>query len=235
MELGLQKRRSSWCDEEDLVWHPWRRWGGRWSWSFLQIADFLPGLSIAIIVVISKMLTMMMTLLMMISASISLLMAMVQVCIAMIYILIWVSRTFISLHLLSTGHSTAIIRCYWNFVLMFIREYFRLIDGNDLTCCRCAAPLAISSAAFVRSLASTSKDLNSRTRSLIFLPALRYISYSASVSAHVNDSCIWHWVIKCYVSFHVAFVTPPDFKPSKWQGGPIAPVQYFPYMQVHHT
>ena len=57
----------------------------------------------------------------------------------------------------------------------------------------------------------------------------------ASVSACVNDSCIWHWVIKCYVSFHVAFVTPPDFKPSKWQGGPIAPVQYFPYMQVHHT
>ena len=86
MELGLQKRRSSWCDEEDLVWHPWRRWGGRWSWSFLQIADFLPGLSIAIIVVISKMLTMMMTMLMMISALISLLMAMVQVCIAMIYI-----------------------------------------------------------------------------------------------------------------------------------------------------
>ena len=136
------------------------------------------------------MLTMMMTMLMMISALISLLMAMVQVCIAMIYILIWVSRTFISLHLLSTGHSTAIIRCYWNFVLMFIREYFRLIDGNDLTCCRCAAPLAISSAAFVRSLALTSKDLNSRTRSLIFLPALRYISYSASVSACVNDSCI---------------------------------------------
>ena len=131
MELGLQKRRSSWCDEEDLVWHPWRRWGGRWSWSFLQIADFLPGLSIAIIVVISKMLTMMMTMLMMISALISSLMAMAQVCIAMIYILIWVSRTFISLHLLSTGHSTAIIRCYWNFVLMFIREYFRLIDGND--------------------------------------------------------------------------------------------------------
>ena len=86
MEIGLQKRRSSWCDEEDLVWHPWRRWGGRWSWSFLQIADFLPGLSIAIIVVISKMLTMMMTMLMMISALISLLMAMVQVCIAMIYI-----------------------------------------------------------------------------------------------------------------------------------------------------
>jgi len=38
-------------------------------------------------------------------------------------------------------------------------------------------------------------------------------------------------VINVSTSAQVAFVMPPKFKPSKWQGGNIDPVQYFPYMQ----
>ena len=41
MESGLQKRRSSWCDDEDLVWHPCRSWGGQNGVNlFPQIANF---------------------------------------------------------------------------------------------------------------------------------------------------------------------------------------------------
>ena len=43
MELGLQKRRSSWCDDEGLVWHPCRSWGGQNGVNlFPQIANFCP-------------------------------------------------------------------------------------------------------------------------------------------------------------------------------------------------
>jgi len=38
-------------------------------------------------------------------------------------------------------------------------------------------------------------------------------------------------VINVSTSAQVAFVMPPEFKPSKWEGGKIDPVQYFPYMQ----
>jgi len=38
-------------------------------------------------------------------------------------------------------------------------------------------------------------------------------------------------VINVSTSAQVAFVMPPEFKPSKWGGGKIDPVQYFPYMQ----
>ena len=160
MELGLQKRRSSWCDDEGLVWHPCRSWGGQNGVNlFPQIANFClccqlhslwwfqrchgndPGLQCPDI---------------------------------------FIDPSLQNLYILTFTFNRSIY-CYHpmllKFFLMFICEYFLLIDGNDLTCCRCAAPLAISSAAFVRSLALTSKDLNSRTRSLIFRPVLRYVSY----------------------------------------------------------
>lgn len=38
-------------------------------------------------------------------------------------------------------------------------------------------------------------------------------------------------VINVSTSAQVAFVMPSEFKPSKWEGGKIDPVQYFPYMQ----
>ena len=161
MELGLQKRRSSWCDDEGLVWYPCRSWGevGKIELIFFQIAIFCPCCQLQSLWWFQR-------------------------CHGNDPGLqcpdIFIDPSLQNLYILTSTFNRSIY-CYHpmllKFFLMFICEYFLLIDGNDLTCCRCAAPLAISSAAFVRSLASTSKDLNSRTRSLIFLPALRYVSY----------------------------------------------------------
>ena len=158
MELGLQKRRSSWCDDEDLVWHPCRSWGGQNGVNlFPQIANFCPCCQLH-----------------------SLWWKMPWQWSSLQCPDIFIDSSLQNLYILTSTFNRSIY-CYHpmllKFFLMFICEYFRLIDGNELTCCRCAAPLAISSAAFVRSLALMSKDLNSRTRSLIFLPALRYVSY----------------------------------------------------------
>jgi len=46
-----------------------------------------------------------------------------------------------------------------------------------------------------------------------------------------NGSQFTDAVINVSTSAQVAFVMPPEFKPSKWGGGKIDPVQYFPYMQ----
>jgi len=58
-------------------------------------------------------------------------------------------------------------------------------------------------------------------------------SVRAILGFDVKGSQFTDAVINISTSAQVAYVTPPDFKPSKWQGGPIAPVQYFPYMQGH--
>ena len=110
MELGLQKRRSSWCDDEGLVWHPCRSWGGQ------NGVDLCLRLLIFVRAVNCNR-----------CGDFKDAMAMIQVCSALIYLLIRVCRIFISLHLLLTGLSTAIIRCYWNFFSCSFASTFSLL------------------------------------------------------------------------------------------------------------
>ena len=108
MELGLQKRRSSWCDDEGLVWYPCRSWGGQ------NGVNFPPRLLIFV-------------------RAVNCIRCGERchgndpVCSALIYLLIRVCRIFISLHLLLTGLSTAIIRCYWNFFSCSFASTFSLL------------------------------------------------------------------------------------------------------------
>ena len=218
MELGLQKRRSSWCDDEGLVWYPCRSWGGQ------NGVNFPPRLLIFVRAVNCNR-----------CGDFKDAMAMIQF--AVPWYIYWSEFAeslypyiyFQQVYLLLSSDAIEI----FSHVLLRVLSPFRWQWSYLVQVCSPFGDLQCSVRAIlgfdVKGSQFTDAVINISTSAQVCLLLL------ASVSAHVKDSCIWHWVIKCYLSFHVAYVTPPDFKPSKWQGGPIAPVQYFPYMQVHHA